>query len=67
VAGGWRELHDELRVIKSRSMRREERTVRMGEMRNACRILVGNPEGKRPHSDDLQVSRRIMLEWVLGK
>jgi len=23
--------------------------MHMGEMRNACNILVGKPEGKRPH------------------
>jgi hypothetical protein len=32
---------------KSRGMRWEDDLARMGEKRNACRILVGNPEGKR--------------------
>jgi hypothetical protein len=29
-------------------MRWEGHVAWMGEMRNACRILVGKPEGKRP-------------------
>jgi hypothetical protein len=29
-------------------MRWEGHVAHMGEKRNACRILVGNPEGKRP-------------------
>jgi hypothetical protein len=55
VTGGWRKLHNEelhnfysspsiIRMIKSRRMR----WARMGEKRNACRILVGKPERKRP-------------------
>jgi hypothetical protein len=35
-------------MIKSRRMKWAERVARMGEKRNAYRILVGNPEGKRP-------------------
>jgi hypothetical protein len=35
-------------MIKSRKMRWEGHVARMGEKRNAYRILVGNPEGKRP-------------------
>jgi hypothetical protein len=34
--------------IKSRRMRWAGHVARMGETRNACRILVGMPEGKRP-------------------
>jgi hypothetical protein len=59
VAGGWRRLHNEelpnlyassniIRVIKSRRTRSVELIARMGEMRNAYKILVGKPEGKRP-------------------
>jgi hypothetical protein len=33
---------------KSRRMRWAGHVVRMGEKRNAFRLLVGNPEGKRP-------------------
>jgi hypothetical protein len=35
-------------MIKSRKMRWEGHVARMGEKRNAYRILVGTPEGKRP-------------------
>jgi hypothetical protein len=33
---------------KSRRMRWAGHVARMGEMRNAYRILVGKPEGRRP-------------------
>jgi hypothetical protein len=57
--GDWRKLHNEelhnvyssssiIRVIKSRRMRWTWYVARMGEKRNACRILVGNLEGKKP-------------------
>jgi hypothetical protein len=56
--GGWRKLHNEklqklyyspgiIRMIKSRRMRLAGHVTRMGEKRNAYRILVGKPEGKR--------------------
>jgi hypothetical protein len=59
VMGGWRELHNEelhnlysspniIRIIKSRRMRWAGHVARIGEKRNAYRILVGKPEGKRP-------------------
>jgi hypothetical protein len=35
-------------MIKSRRMRWAGHIARMGEKRNAYRILVGNPEGRRP-------------------
>jgi hypothetical protein len=35
-------------MIKSRRMRWAGHVARMGERRTAYRILVGNPEGKRP-------------------
>jgi hypothetical protein len=37
-----------IRMIKSRMMRLAGHVARMGEKRNAYRILVGMPEGKRP-------------------
>jgi hypothetical protein len=56
--GGWRKLHNELhnlysfasiiRMIKSRSMRWAQHAARMGQMRNAYRILVGKTERRRP-------------------
>jgi hypothetical protein len=77
VAGGCRRLHDEelqnlytspdtIRVIKSRGMRWMGHVTHMGVMRNAYKILVGKPEGKR-HSEDLGIDGKIVLEWILGK
>jgi hypothetical protein len=37
-----------IRMIKSRRMRCAGHAARMGEKRNAYRILVGKPEGKKP-------------------
>jgi hypothetical protein len=59
VTGNWRKLHNEelhnlysspnvIRMIKSKRMRWAEYVARMTETRNACRILVGKPEGRRP-------------------
>jgi hypothetical protein len=59
VTGGWRKLHNEehnnlysspsiIRMTKSRRMRWAGHVARMGAKRNTYRILVGNPEGKRP-------------------
>jgi hypothetical protein len=59
VIGGWRKLHNEelhnlhcspsiIRIIRSWRMRWVRHVARMGEKRNACRIFVGKPEGKRP-------------------
>jgi hypothetical protein len=39
---------DIIRMINSRIMRLAGHVVRMGEKRNAYRILVGKPEEKRP-------------------
>jgi hypothetical protein len=39
---------DIIRMIKSRTMRWAGHVARMREKRNANRILVGKPEGKRP-------------------
>ncbi|KAJ4447033.1 hypothetical protein ANN_09021 [Periplaneta americana] len=59
VTGEWRKLHntelhalysspDIIRNIKSRHLRWAGHVARMGESRNAYRVLVGRPEGKRP-------------------
>jgi hypothetical protein len=59
VTGDWRKLHNEelhnlycspniIRMIKSRGMRWTGHVTRMGDTRNAYRILVGKPGGKRP-------------------
>jgi hypothetical protein len=37
-----------IRIIKSRRMRWAGNVARMEEKRNAYRILVAKPEGKRP-------------------
>jgi hypothetical protein len=37
-----------IRIIKSRRMRWVGHVARMGEKRNAYRLLVGKPEGKSP-------------------
>jgi hypothetical protein len=37
-----------IRIIKSRRMRWEGHVARIGEKRNAYRLLLGKPEGKRP-------------------
>jgi hypothetical protein len=46
-----------IRIIKSRRMRWAGHVAQLGEKRNACRILVGKPEGKRP-------LRRPRYRWV---
>jgi hypothetical protein len=61
VTGGWRKLHNEelrdlysspsirvIRIIKSGKMMWAGHVARMGEKRNAYRLLVGKPERKRP-------------------
>jgi hypothetical protein len=56
VIGGWRKLHNHnlcsspsvIRMMKSRRVRWAGHVARMGAKRNAYRILVGNPERKRP-------------------
>jgi hypothetical protein len=58
VTGELRKLHNEelrdlhsspsiIRIIKSRRMRCAGHVARMGEKRNAYRLLVGKSEGKR--------------------
>jgi hypothetical protein len=37
-----------------------------GEMSNTCRIMVGNPEGKR-HWEDEDVGGWIILKWILER
>jgi hypothetical protein len=74
VTGGWRRLHNEelhnfyaspnITAIKSRRMSWAEHVACMGEARNAYNILVGNLKD-RGHLEDLNVDRRIILEWIL--
>jgi hypothetical protein len=59
VTGEWRKLHNEelhnlysspniIKTIKSLRMRWARHVASIGEKRNAYRILVGKPEGRRP-------------------
>jgi hypothetical protein len=57
VTGGWENCIMrsfvictlvQVRIIKSRRMRLAEHVARLGEKRNAYRLLAGKPEGKRP-------------------
>jgi hypothetical protein len=61
VTGDWRKLHNDepynlysspntIRMIKSRRMRWAGHAARMGETRNACKILVGKPAGNETTS-----------------
>jgi hypothetical protein len=67
-----KELHDLysspsiIRIIKSRRMRWTGHVARMGEKRNAYRLLVGKPEGKRPQGR-LDVGGWIILGWILER
>jgi len=45
-------------------MRGAEYVARMGVVRSAYDILVGNPEGKS-YSEDLGVDGRIISDWIL--
>jgi hypothetical protein len=71
VTGEWRKLHNEelndlyclpniIRVIKSRRMRWAGHVTRMGERRDAYRVLMGKLEGKN-HLEDPGVDGMIIL------
>ena len=59
LTGELRKLHNEIndlysssnifQVIKLRRMRLAGHVAHMGESRGVHRVLVGKPEGKRPH------------------
>jgi hypothetical protein len=68
VTGGWRNQHNKelrdlyssqsiIRIIKSRMMKWAGHVARIGEKRNAYRLLERNPEGKSPLG-------RLRRRWV---
>jgi hypothetical protein len=68
VTRDWRKLHSVklhslysspniIKMIKSRTMIWAGHVARMGETRNAYKILVGKPEGKKPLG-------RLRHRWV---
>jgi hypothetical protein len=81
VTGDWKNLHNEelhnlyslpniIRMIKSRTMRWAGHVARIGETRNAYRILVGKPEEKRPLGrprrgwvDNIKMDLRDRMGW----
>jgi hypothetical protein len=80
MIGGWRKLHNEelhnmycspsiIRIIKSGRMRWAGHVARMGEKRNAYRILVGKPEGRpRRRWEDIRMDLREVgwggMDWI---
>jgi hypothetical protein len=59
-----------IRIIKSRRMRWAGHVTCMGDKRNAYRVLVGKPEGKRPlrksrrrWEDNIKINLRY-IGWV---
>ena len=59
ITGEWRKLHNAelhasysspniIRSLRSRRLRWAGHVARMDQSRNALRVLVGKPEGKRP-------------------
>jgi hypothetical protein len=64
-----------IRMIKSRRMRWAGHVARMGERRNAYRLLVGRPEGRRPRGkprrrwvDNIKIDLREIgwdgMDWI---
>jgi hypothetical protein len=86
VIEGWRELHNEelhnvycspsiVRIIKPRRMRWVGHVARMGEKRNAYRILVANPKEnrslgrpRRRWEDNIKMNLRAIgwngMDWI---
>jgi hypothetical protein len=80
VTGDWRKLHSEElhnlysspnRMVKSRRMRWTGHVARMGEKRNAYRILVGKRPLARPRRrwvDDIKIDLREIgwdgMDWI---
>jgi hypothetical protein len=86
VIGGWRKLHNEklhnlycspntIRMIKLSRMGWAGHVARVEERKNVYRVLVRNPEGKRPvgtrrhkWDDDIKVDLREIvwggMDWI---
>jgi hypothetical protein len=75
VEPGWRKLHNEelrnlyyppniIKEIKSKWIRLIGHVARKGDLKNACKILVGKREGIRPVARTRH-RRWIILEWIL--
>jgi hypothetical protein len=86
VTGGGRKLYSEelhnlysspslIKMIKSRRIRWAGHVARIGEKRNAYKIVVGKPEGKRPLGrprrrwvDNIKMDLRAIgwdgVEWI---
>jgi hypothetical protein len=86
VTGGCRKLHNEelhnlysspiiIRMIRSRRMRWAGHVARIETKMNACRILVGKPEEKKPQGrqrrrwvDNIKIDFREMglgcMDWI---
>jgi hypothetical protein len=74
VTGGWRKLHNEelpelhslpsiIRVMKSRRMRWVGHVARMGEKRDAYRLLVGK-QTERDHQEEYRWVDNIKMDLV---
>jgi hypothetical protein len=77
VTASWRKRHNEelhslnsspsiITMIKSRMMMLAGHVARMGEKKNAYRILVGKPESKS-HGVDQNVNGWPILKWILER
>jgi hypothetical protein len=53
-------------VISSRRIKWTGLMTRLERRREAYRVLVGKPEGKRPPGR-VDVDRRIILKWIFKK
>jgi hypothetical protein len=58
-------MRPSIRMIKLR-MSWTGHVTRLGAKRNACRILMGKPEGKRRRGRR-SVDGRIILRWILDR
>jgi hypothetical protein len=53
-------------MIKSRRKRWARHVIHMGQKRNACKVLMGKPEGKKPLGRPRNGGSMI-LRWILEK